>query len=377
MTARVLLCRSNGIDPDPRVEKIAGTLTRAGYPVTILGWDRSAALPTPTRLGEAALHRLPIRAEFGAGLHNLPNLLHWQAGLLGWLVHHRREYDLIHACDFDTVLPTLLCARLFRKRLVYDIFDFYADHLRRTPAPVKRAIRALDLGVIRQADAVILVDDARREQIAGAEPRRLAAIYNTPPDLSPDPDTVPAAPRGTLHLVYVGLLQVERGLFELFDVLARHPGWTLDLAGFGGDAEILAARAAALPNITCHGRIPYEKALALSAAADVLFATYDPTIPNHRYSSPNKVFEAMMLGKPILVAQGTNMDQMIETAQCGLVVPYGDAAALESALARLEADPTLREALGANARRAYEQVYSWEKMEERLLALYADVLKTP
>jgi glycosyltransferase involved in cell wall biosynthesis len=308
---------------------------------------------------------------------NLPALLRWQWGLLRWLIHHRAWYDVIHACDFDTVLPSLFCKLLWGKRVVYDIFDFYADHLRATPAAIKKLIRWVDLRAIGRADAVILVDDSRREQIAGSTPRRLAVIYNSPEEIIL-PETAPEnSPPAGLRLAYIGLLQVERGLLEILQVLSGHPDWVLDLAGFGGDQERIAAVAEKMPNVRRHGRIPYEQALALSMQADVLFATYDPTIPNHRFSSPNKVFEAMLLGKPIVVARNTNMDRIIERAACGLMLDYGDTGQLEAVLLALSRDPDLRKRLGENGRKAYLEEYSWAIMQARLGQLYAEVAGPP
>jgi glycosyltransferase involved in cell wall biosynthesis len=113
--------------------------------------------------------------------------------------------------------------------------------------------------------------------------------------------------------------------------------------------------------------------MRLSDAADVLFATYDPAIQNHKYSSPNKIFEAMMLGKPVIVAAGTNMDRIIETQDCGCVVPYGDVASLEKTMQTLADDPALLQTLGNNARKAYEAHYAWTIMQQRLLTLYHEV----
>ncbi len=372
---RVLFCRSNPIAPDPRVEKEARALHEAGYAVSAVGWDRSAQLPPQERKDGIQIHRLPIRARFGAGLANLPALLRWQAGLFTWLIRNRQTYDLIHACDFDTILPALLVKFLFGKKVIYDIFDFYADHLRRTPQVIKSLIRALDYRAIAAADAVILVDDARREQISGARPKHLSIIYNAPEDLGDaiQPEESAYPPGAQFRLAYIGLLQVERGLLEMLSVLERHPQWGLVIAGFGGDEESIAAKSRSLPNVRFLGRVDYAHALRLSRAADALFATYDPAIPNHRYSSPNKVFEAMMLGKPIVVSRDTNMDRMIEAAQCGLVIPYGDPLALETALARLAADPGLRHTLGRNARRAYQSMYGWHIMKARLLETYQTI----
>jgi glycosyltransferase involved in cell wall biosynthesis len=377
MQTRILFCRSNPLAPDPRVEKEARSLARAGYEVRALGWDRSGALPTSEVSEGVHITRLPIKAEFGKGIGNFPQLFRWQVHLLAWLFKHRNQYDIIHACDFDTILPAFLLKHLSRKKVVYDIFDFYADHLRSTPRRIKKIIRALDLWVIGKVDAVILVDEARRQQIAAAKTRRVEVIYNSPEDLHEVTQKLESKDAGSLSIAYIGLLQVERGLLELLQVMERHPTWFLELAGFGGDqAEILAA-AARLSNYKWHGRIPYDRALKLSGAADVLIATYDPSIPNHRYSSPNKVFEAMMLAKPIIVARHTNMDRIIEQAECGLVVEYGDPEGLEAALMRLCQDKDLQKRLSENARHAYLSTYSWSRMDEKLLCLYREIAATP
>jgi len=371
---RVLFCRSNPIAPDPRVEKEALALEEAGYAVSLLGWDRSASHPVDGTVLGLPCHRLPIKSAYANGIHNLPALLRWELGLMSWLWRHRRNFDIIHACDFDTILPAILCKWICGKIVVYDIFDFYADHLRATPVWLKKLIRWLDLRVVGWADALILVDDSRRAQIAGSRPRRIAVIYNAPPDQpSAKSDEQTTTPQQGLRLAYIGLMQVERGLWEMLSVLRRHSDWHLDLAGFGGDETTIRETAESLPNIHWHGRVLYDRALALSAAADVLFATYDPAIPNHRYSSPNKLFEAMMLSKPILVASDTNMDRIVQEENCGLVIPYGDEDALETALQRLADDPALRQELGANARRAYENSYGWPQMSQRLQHLYAEL----
>jgi glycosyltransferase involved in cell wall biosynthesis len=337
--------------------------------VTILGWDMAGALPAQDDFQGIPRLRLDVKAHFVRGVWNFVHQIRWQAALLLWLARRRNEYDIVHACDFDTVLPALAAKRLWHKQVVYDIFDFYADMLRATPQVVKKLIRRVDIWAINQADALILADDSRVEQIFGASPKRCAIIYNCLDDLH-KPEKVEAIPKTGLRLSYVGNLQVERGLLVLLDVLRKRPEIHLDLAGFGGDEQEILRVARNLPNVSWHGRVDYEQALLLNQGADTLIATYDPSIANHRYSSPNKVFEAMLLGKPVVVARGTNMDAIIEREGCGLVVEYGDADALEEALLRLEQDAGLRQHLGEQAHRAYLHTYNWQEMGRRLSALY-------
>jgi len=370
---RILICRSNPVAPDPRVEKEARALMEAGHTLQVLAWDRTARLPSQEKQDGMTIRRLAIRAEFGQGLGNLPALLRWQWGMAKWLIQNTRQYDVLHACDFDTVLPCIMMKLFWGKPLVYDIFDFYAEHLRRTPERVKSIIRSIDFKAIEYADAVILVDESRREQIKGTNPGRLYIVYNSPEDMQYQKQDFIPSPKGKLILTYVGLLQYERGLLETLNVIKKYPDWTLEMAGFGGDENAISILCRDILNVNLYGRISYDKALEMTLKADVLFATYDPSIPNHRYSSPNKLFEAMMVGKPIIVARDTNMDRIVSEHDCGIVVTYGNETELEEALLKLANDPTLRKRLGRNARKAYETNYSWNIMKSRLIELYSQV----
>ncbi|MEN8173227.1 MAG: glycosyltransferase, partial [Chloroflexota bacterium] len=238
MKTRIVFCRSNPIAPDPRVTKSARALSDAGFDVKLIGWQRSGESVNDDYVEGLRRQSLSIKAPYGRGLFNLWGLLRWQWGLLQWLYANRADFDIIHACDFDTVLPAQICKWLFGKRVVYDIFDFYADHLRATPNWIKSLIRAVDLKIINWVDALIIADDSRWEQIAGSNPLLSAVIYNTPVDQmqTTEVELAPEQPE-VLRVVYVGLMQIERGLLDLISLLSNHPTWHLDLAGFGGDQE--------------------------------------------------------------------------------------------------------------------------------------------
>jgi glycosyltransferase involved in cell wall biosynthesis len=372
MKQSVCICRSNSVSPDPRVEKEARALASANYSVRVVGWDRAGRGFDAVFPEGWELIVLPVFAPYRRGLWNLPGFLKWQWALFYWLIKNRNSYDIIHACNFDTMTAAFFAGKLSRKKLVYDIFDFLSDSAQRLPTLIRTMVRTLDLQFIRSADAVILVDEARKAQISGVKVKRLSYIYNSPED-----ETICLGNQveklGSLHITYVGQLEYRRGLLILLSLLEDHPHWTLDLAGFGRDEAEIRQKASAIPNITWHGVIPYSKAIDLSAKANVLIATYDPATPNHRFSSANKIFEAMMLGKPIIVAQDTNMDKIIAEEDCGIVVPYGNKEALEKAFKFVCDHPEAAKRLGANGRRAYECKYSWDIMANRLRETYSQI----
>lgn len=372
----VVFLRSNPIDPDPRVEKQARTLARAGWRVLAVGWDRSKQLPPEQNMDMFTVYRIGPKAVFGTGFRNLSRLILWELDLLKWLWRNRNRYTHIHAADLDTLLPALALKFLSGKRVVYDIFDFFSES-RKGPELFKRLARFIELRAIGLADATILVDESRVAQIRGSKPKRLEFILNSPEDceITTNSNRELAKSFAQLRIVFVGFLQDQRWLFEMLDLVEKHPSWHFDLAGFG-DLEIaLETRVKNIPNAHFHGRISHSAAMELSARADVLFAIYDPSLPNHKYSSANKLFEAMMLGKPILVARGTGMDQIVDKYDLGFVVDYKSSQEVEDRLQQIALwDTETRRTFSARVREVYSQRFSWKIMSERLINLY-DTLK--
>ena len=160
MMSAVVILRSNAVDPDPRVEKVARWLHEEGWKVTIIAWDRERSSPRIEKRPYALIHRIHIPGRYGAGFRNLLALLSWNLLLAVKLFITPRHFSHFHACDFDTILPAYLVGKLTRKRVVYDIFDFYADDLlNRVPRPLVYCNRYFDFWIMGQIDAVIIVDD--------------------------------------------------------------------------------------------------------------------------------------------------------------------------------------------------------------------------
>lgn len=370
----VVILRSNPVSPDPRVEKAATSLSRAGWTVRIVAWDRSGSLPVSEENASVIIVRIPLRAAYGQGLRNLRSILHWQLAVLRWLVRQRQTYSYIHACDFDTVLPAMFMKLFFRKKLVYDVFDYAPDTYTNVPEFVRSLIRRVDRFVMNRADAVILADDTRRRQVGAVSPRKLEVIYNSPRSVPRLGVSSPASAARKFRVAYVGILSTGRGLYEMLDILARRPEWHLEIAGFGSEEGDIRQRSRQLANVTFHGRVDYTTALEIYQRSSVMFATYDPAIPNHRFSSPNKLYEAMSLGKPIIVARNTGVDELVARHGLGAVVTYGDLKELESALEEISAWPeSHRASFAKRVQDLFHTKYSWEIMEKRLVSLYRTI----
>lgn len=123
------------------------------------------------------------------------------------------------------------------------------------------------------------------------------------------------------------------------------------------------------PNVSYVGLLKAEEVLKLEKMADIIPVLYDPSIPINRVASPNKLFEAMMLGVPVV----TNVCRdIVAEADCGLIVNY-DTQEVKRAILWLKNNPLPRKKFGINGRQAFEKKYNWRIMEEKLLKLYCSL----
>ena len=118
-----------------------------------------------------------------------------------------------------------------------------------------------------------------------------------------------------------------------------------------------------------YGRLPYKKTLTLENSCDIMTAIYDPKVPNHKYAAPNKFYESLMLGKPVVMAKNTGFDEIIEKNKIGCLIDFsfeGLSKGLEDLISRKENFPEISKTM----KQLYKEKYSWSIMEERLTNLY-------
>jgi len=118
--------------------------------------------------------------------------------------------------------------------------------------------------------------------------------------------------------------------------------------------------------------VPSES-LKLEASSDAMVVLYDLHYEKNRLSSPNKIFEAMMCGIPLI----TNMEQELvgEEVGCGIIVNYNDISQIKEAIILFRDNVELRKKMGQKGRKAFLQKYNWARMEEKLYEIYSNLLK--
>ncbi len=375
---KILLIRSNPVNPDPPVEKIANTLLGLGYSVTILGWDRSTngkeeriSLKYPN--GQLNKINLKVKASFGGGIKKnaIPLLLYFNA-LKKWLKRNIRDFDIIHSFDFDTAAMSYRLSNKYKKKFIYHILDYYADAHEFGSHRIKKIIMDKENSIINSADATIICSDKRKEQIFGSNPKKLVIIHNTPDHNIVDPNlkVMEAPVSDKMKIIYVGILAGSRMLKEIAEIVSISDEYELHVGGFGPLEDFFLKMSSQFSNIYYYGKLPYDKTLALEHEGDVLVAMYDPTIRNNKYSAPNKFYESLMIGKPIIMAKNTGFDEIINNYSIGSVTEYSKEGIVYS-LKEINNRRNEWDNISKVSKKLYKEQFSWCLMESRINDLYS------
>lgn len=373
----IVFLRANAINPDPRVEKEVKALLRRGHNCQLIGWDRDSDHPgvdTTIELNGALVPKtlFGVRSVFGSGLKNAPRLIKFNRLIYRWLIRNSASYDCVHACDLDTGFVAYLAAKKTGKPYVYDIFDFYAES-RIMPSKLVGLVRRTEFKVVEGAYATLICTDQRRVQLTGSNPKEVLVIENTPEsDFNAEGPSRDGGGNLGLRLktAYVGLLTSDRYIERVLSAVKEHDDLQLTIGGFGPLEDKVRSYSDSCSRIVFAGKTPYRETLEIESEADVMFGLYDPRIPNNKLAAPNKYYESLMLGTPIITVEGTSVGDWVAAEGVGAVLPADfDEAELHAAVVDLAA----KNADGKISRRQrvlYETEHSWDIMASRLQELY-------
>lgn len=282
-------------------------------------------------------------------------------------------------------LPAL--ERLRRRhggRTVYDSRDVYLharvfDRMR--PAMRRRFLR-LEQRWARAADLVVTVNDAYADILVPllGIPRPLV-VRNCPDPYDPPgarPDRIRALlalPAETAVILYQGGLMTERGVEQGMEAILEVPGAHYVVMGYGSQRAAfveLAGQPRFRGRVSVIDPVPPEELLAWTASADVMLMAIQPTTLNHRYTTPQKLWEAIAAGVPVVASDLPGMAEVVREVGCGTLCDATDPASIAAATRELLGlSPDERAEMRARMLAAAHDRYNWRAQAEVLLAAYA------
>jgi glycosyltransferase involved in cell wall biosynthesis len=124
-----------------------------------------------------------------------------------------------------------------------------------------------------------------------------------------------------------------------------------------------------------HGHVPYETMYDHLNSAAVGLVCNQP-VHDYHLAQPNKLFEYMSAGLPVIASDFQLWKKVVEGNACGLTVDPTDPQKIATAIDYLLGRPDLREEMGENARRAVLEHYNWKQESQKLFDLYREVIDT-
>jgi glycosyltransferase involved in cell wall biosynthesis len=214
-----------------------------------------------------------------------------------------------------------------------------------------RASLWLERFLYRQADLVVVNSPGFIEHIQARGSSRVELVANGSDASMFEPDARGETFRKNNRLgdkfvaLYAGAHGMSNDLgvvLEAAHLLRARNDISLVLLGDGKDKSDLInqAQEMALPNVKFIPPVPKNEMASALAAADACVAILKP-IPLYATVYPNKVFDYMAAGRPVILAIAGVIQEVVETAQAGIVVPPGDPTKLASAISTLADQPQL------------------------------------
>lgn len=369
-----------------------------GYRVVRVPLDPLAAVPLlgPRLRGRfqgrgAARLPLPAAARIPLPLRRLARWAIFPARLVAWrraVVDAAKPADIWHGMSIGA-LPTIVALkRRHGGSAVYDSRDVYmqARELARLPALPRAVLASVERRWAHACDAVVTVNDACARLLeAQLRIPRPTVVLNCPPRYRPHepaPDLLRlklGIPRETPVVLYQGGLLPDRGIEQSMDAMRDVPGVVLVLLGYGRLRDALRARTASpehLGRVHVLDAVPAAQLLDWTASADVALMPIQPNSPNHLYGTPNKLFEAMAAGVPVVASDIPGMATIVRETRCGVLCdPTSPRSIAHGIRSILELPPAERSALRARCLASAHAKYNWESQEATLLHLYRTLVE--
>lgn len=366
----------NDFTRDNRVLKTSIALVEAGHEVTVVALHRN-------QLPRVEHHPAGFRIErvriYIPGFRVLAPFKWAELVLrIAWVY---RKADAWHCNDAEAFGIGLLAKWLRSSlKLVYDCHEFESERNGK-PAWLSKAVRRMETRHIGKAEEVIVVSpsiqDAYESRYAAHGMRRISLVRNVPNARSGNAATQPL--RQNLGLkaddfvaIYQGALTINRGIETLLAMAPELNGSRIHLVfmGYGMLEPQVMEVVKSNPNVHFQPAVPYEEVLHYTGDADVGLVSVKPVCLSYLYCLPNKLFESIQAGIPVLVNDLPDCVALIEQFGIGARVVNDTPEGWYEALAEAESKSPAWKVQAIDGMREAQAALNWENESHGLTAIY-------
>lgn len=289
--------------------------------------------------------------------------------------------DIYHAHDLNTLIPAYWAAKKTHAKTVYDSHELFTEI--QTWGRVERYFyKKLEAFIIKRVDKVITINNS----IAGELMKRYhieypKVIVNCPPPLkrgvSNAYDSVLRNAAGIARdkrlVLYQGGFTQYRGLEELIEAFTHlDESFCLVFMGYGkirDELEVLVYSKGLNNSIKFLPAVPQEELLKYTSSADLGVIPYKPVSLNNYYTLPNKLFEYINAGIPIIASDLPELRRIIKEYDIGYLFDPYKSESIADAIKYVFSDKKRYDTIKANTTKAASE-YNWNNESKKLLECY-------
>lgn len=358
----------NDLVTDQRVNKSCLTLQKAGFEVLLVGRKMRKSPDMDCR--PYSCRRMRLLFEKGPLFYAEFNIR-----LFFFLLFHR--FDLVLSNDLDTLLPSFFVARLKRNKVLFDSHEYFTEVPEVVGRPfVQKVWRKIEEFVVPRLSEIITVNESIADLFRKKYGVTVHVVRNIP-FRSALPAPADGDSLGFPHNKHIIILQgsginIHRGSEELIEAMQYLDDVFLVVVG-GGDVVPLLKETVATKQLSDRvrffPRMPYQEMMAITQFASLGLTLDKDTNINYRFSLPNKLFDYIQAGIPILASHLTEIERIITTYNIGAFIENHDPQNIAKAIHSCLDDTTQRNIWKENLKRAATDL-CWENEQEVLLKVY-------
>jgi glycosyltransferase involved in cell wall biosynthesis len=356
----ILVSVSNDLTFDQRVQKVCNTLHKSGFSIHVIGRKQKNSNPA----------QFDYKVELIQPIFNKGFLFYVEFNIRLFFKILVTKKDILLANDLDTLLPNQMVSRLQSKKLVFDSHELFSEIPELVDRPFIKSIwKRLENSLIPRQQYGITVSS----KIADFYNERYNVDFITIknfPNTDVNFDSTMDNPFGKESkpiIIYQGALNVGRGLELMIDGMEYLSDYKLILIGDGDIRNDLKKRVVEknLQNqIEFIGKVHPKVLKKVTPFASIGISLEEDLGLNYRFAMPNKIFDYIQAGIPVLISDLPEMKIIVENFEVGEVVKSRNPKELASQIKLI-----LQKDFSAGLEEAGKELI-WENQERELLRIF-------
>lgn len=369
MAKKVIVSVTNDLVTDQRVDKVCRTLGSLGFEVTLVGRRKTDSANMDIRSYQT--HRMRLLWEKGPFFYAEYNLR-----LFFYLLGN--DVQLLVSNDLDTLLANYLIHRLKSKPLVYDSHEYFTETPELVSRPrVQKIWKTIERHIFPKLGDVFTVNESIAAFYEKAYKIQLNVVRNIPPlvemPFTSTRDSLGLPAGKNIILMQGAGINIQRGAEEAVEAMQYLNNCVLLIVGGGDVLNLLREKTVELglnDKVIFVPKQPYARLREYTANADIGLTIDKDTNMNYRFSLPNKLFDYIHCGLPVLASRLPEISRIIEKYKVGTFIENHDPKHIAEQISIMVSDHEQMARWKASALLASREL-NWQNEEKVLIRVYS------